>query len=239
MNREIIVLRNSEELAKKAANKFVELAKYYIQSNNQFNVALAGGGTPKQMHQVLASYDLDWQKIHILFSDERYVSPTEKNNNFHLAYESLVKHIEIPNENIHPILTLGISAKDSALAYQNTIKGLNKDLEIDAVFLGIGPDGHTASIFPKSPLINSDEYIEAIYNSPKLPKTRISFTLKLLNKAKNIFFLASGENKAKAIENILKNDLNLPANLVRPNNGNLFWLLDISAAKYLKRKTKD
>ena len=233
MDKEIIILKDDKDLAREAASKFAKLAEYYINNHGQFNVALAGGGTPEQMHRELAQYDLDWPKIQILFSDERYVSPAKENSNFYLAYNSLLKNITIPNQNIHPILTLGITAQDSAKAYIKTIKSLNENLEIDAIFLGIGPDGHTASIFPNSDLISSANYIEAIYNSPKAPKTRISFTLKLLNKAKNIIFLASGESKALAIKNILKDGLELPANLVNPANGKLYWLIDKKAAKYL------
>ncbi len=233
MFKEIRILESDKTVAVEAAKMFEEYANYFVENLGQFNVALAGGGTPKQMHQHLSKYNVDWTKIHILFSDERSVPPTAPNSNFFLAYNSLLKNIDIPNQNIHPMQTLGISAQESAFLYEKTVARLNKNLELDAIFLGIGPDGHTASIFPNSQLINSDYYIEAIHDSPKLPKTRISFTLKLLNNARNIVFLATGASKAKAVENILEKDLALPANLVRPPDGNLFWLLDKQAAKYL------
>jgi len=126
MKKETIVVNNTQELAKKAASKFTELAEQFINNKGSFNVALAGGGTPQQMHQVLASYSLDWSRINILFSDERYVAPTAENSNFYLAYNSLLKNIAIPNENIMPILTLGTSAKDSAKACE--ILGVDKVL---------------------------------------------------------------------------------------------------------------
>ena len=220
-------------MAKAAAKGFVALAKEYIARKDIFNVALAGGSTPKEMHNLLSKAELDWQKVNIFFSDERYLAPTADNSNFYLAYHSLLKKVNIPNENIFPIPTLGVLAKEAAENYQHTIEKHCGGLSLDAIFLGIGPDGHTASIFPKSSLLNSKEYVLAINNSPKPPSERISFTLNMLNKAKNVVFLVGGESKAEAVRKILVDDIALPANLVKPKDGSLFWLLDSESARKL------
>ncbi len=237
---DIQVLKDNQALATEAAKRFVDLAKTAINEQGKFSVALAGGNSPKKMYSLLAStykHALDWSKVFVFFSDERFVAPYEPDSNYLMADETLLAVIDIPEENIFPFATIDISPEEAAELYEKELKKFFGDTPtFDLILLGIGPDGHTASLFPgQTEVINpSDNWVKAIYDSPKPPPVRLSFTYKLLNQAKHVLFLVGGQGKTEALQNILEGAADLPAAKVKPKHGDVLWLLDREAAKGLK-----
>jgi len=238
----IQIYENSEELSSAAAQKFVELANKYIRQYNKFMVALSGGSTPKIMFRKLIeqfSSAIEWDKICFFWSDERYVPIDHADSNAGMAMHYLFKPLNIKSENIHFVQTELDSPTEAATLYENTIREkvyLSLDIpRFDLILLGLGDDGHTASLFPGTDALREKQKMVSENWIPKLKKWRITFTFSLLNSAKNIIFLISGENKSAVIDEIVNNIKDYPATHVKPVNGEVTWMLDSAAGKLLPK----
>ncbi len=242
-NLEIKILPDKPALAAEAARHFVLLARTAVEKNGRFCVALSGGSTPRALHQLLAQPPLrdqvPWQKVIIFWGDERFVPLDDADSSFLMAQETLLKHVPIPPQNIYPAPTVGLTLATAVHQYTSTLQTVLGAAvpRFDLILLGMGPDGHTASLFPGQPevVMPSDQLVTAITNSPKPPPLRLTFTYKLLNAAKNVIFLVAGADKSEMVRQVLGEGTAvvppLPAQLVQPNSGKLTWLLDESAAQ--------
>jgi 6-phosphogluconolactonase len=243
-DRDLVILPDPAALADEAARRIVDLARAAIADHGRFTIALSGGSTPRALHERLAQPPLadaiDWANIHVFWGDERMVPPDDPESSYRMARETLLAHVAIPAANIYPVPTVGGTPEAAAEAYQETIVAvLRADIpRFDLVLLGIGPDGHTASLFPGQPEVvrPSQMLVAAVHNAPKPPPIRVTFTYKLINAAANVLFLVAGADKAAALREVLHGSADvarLPAQGVRPESGELVWLVDAAAAKEL------
>lgn len=240
---EIVVLKSAEELAVFAAELLISKISQ-IPEGNFYSIALSGGSTPKIVFNHLASHysdNINWKKVRFFWGDERCVPPNDEQSNFKMAHTSLLSKLKIPEENIFRVHGESIPGEE-AIRYSKIVKEnvtlLNGLPIFDMIFLGLGEDGHTASIFPHEiGLFNSPNFAEAATNIVS-GQRRITLTGSVINNARDVVFLVSGKGKEKIISSILHDDdkENFPASLVKPLNGNLTWLLDADAAKSLRNK---
>lgn len=242
---EIIILKDTAALAEAAADRFVTLAAKAISTSGRFSVALSGGTTPRLMHQLLAQPPLkdevDWGKVYVFWSDERFVASDHPDSNYLMARDTLLAHVPIPTSNIYIVPTIGLTPEAAAKEYANSLTAFaGSDTPcLDLILLGMGPDGHTASLFPGFPQVQKpgNELVVAVHNSPKPPPTRLTFTYKVINSAANIILLIGGADKASTLKSVFRdpNDpVKLPVQGVRPDNGRAVWLVDEKAAQQLK-----
>lgn len=222
---------------------FAELLKKEVNtSGHRYNLALSGGTTPKIIFNYLADNYLtkiDWNKINFFWGDERCVPPFDEDSNYKMAFDNLLGKLDLSSENIFRIFGEAVPEEEST-RYGEIIKksvSLVKDFpQFDLVMLGLGEDGHTASIFPNQiNFINSDA-ICAVANHPSNNQKRITVTGRVINNAKNIVFIVTGEKKSKVVYDIIgdkNNSIKYPASFINPVDGKLIWILDESAAKLL------
>jgi 6-phosphogluconolactonase len=219
-------------LSESAAHYIVMASNKAVAEKGSFSIALSGGSTPKQLYKLLAQVpfknNIPWDKVFIAFGDERFVARTSNDSNYKMASTTLLNHVPIPKKNILGIETKDITPEKAALAYEQQIK---KDIgTFDLILLGVGEEGHTASIFPNSPLMNDTKRLVKEVWVEEKKMYRISFTLPFINKATNIMMLVSGDNKAEIIKKInSKAGANLPAANVNAKEST-FLLLDKAAA---------
>ncbi|HEX5689297.1 MAG TPA: 6-phosphogluconolactonase [Roseiflexaceae bacterium] len=240
---EIVVRADQAALAEEAARAFVTLANTAIAEHGRFRVALSGGSTPRALHQRLAGQyhrAIEWERVEIFWGDERFVPPDDPESSFLMARETLLAHVPIPAAHIFPYATVGGTPEAAAHAYAETLKARFGDElpRFDLILLGIGPDGHTASLFPGHPEVvaPSDALVVAVHDAPKPPPDRLTFTLRLINAAANVIVLVGGADKAATLRDVLRgaHDIaRLPAQGVRPERGTLTWLVDAAAAQQL------
>jgi 6-phosphogluconolactonase len=235
------ISENSNLLAQDLANYFQDMIAGQFPTREKINIAISGGNTPKLFFEEIAklSIDFPWEKIHIFWVDERCVPPGDAASNYGMTKRVLLDKINIPKSNVHRVL--GESDPDSeAKRYGEEINHhVYRDNiwpEFDWILLGIGEDGHTASLFPKSPLFEDTDSISAVATHPQTKQKRITLTPQVLNHAKRIAFLVSGASKAEVVAEILNfgdTQTNLPAALVKPLSGTSEWFLDEDAARNL------
>jgi 6-phosphogluconolactonase len=243
---EIRVLDSPEALAAAAANEFVRLASAAGQPAGEFSVVLAGGSTPRRLYSLLAnetgfSDQLVWDRIHFFWGDERHVPPDHADSNYRMAFESMLSRVPVSSEQIHRIRTENPDAYQAAQEYQRTLvrhfalaEGQWPRLKL--VLLGLGSDGHTASLFPGTSVLDDEVRMVAAAWVDKFQAFRVTLTAKAINHADNIIFLVSGDDKAKALKAVLHGEFQphrLPAQLIHPIDGNLLWLVDRAAARLL------
>ena len=227
------VYPTSRTLAIAAAEHFVSLAREAVAAREQFNVALAGGSTPRTTYTLLAeppfAAQVDWSRVQIFWGDERCVPPAARDSNYRMAWETLLSQIPIPAQNIHRIKG-ELPPQQAASAYQCELEAvLGPAGRFDLIWLGLGTDGHTASLFPDTrALAEQERWVRANYVE-RLASWRITLTLPIINAARQVTFLVSGENKLQALNRIQAGE-RLPAALVNPLPGKLRWLLDAAAA---------
>ena len=236
-----------EDFYQFAAEKFVEIGKTSIKKTGRFTVALSGGSTPPSLYKLLTGDEfnsrLDWKKVYFFFGDERDVSPASDQSNFKMANEMLFKPLEIPKANIFRWQTEIINPTEVAEQYEKYIKKFfelndGEFPRFDLILLGMGDDGHTASLFPHTKALNEIRKIAVSNEVKKLHTTRLTFTFPTINNAANIIFLVGGENKAKTLQKVLETEFQpekLPSQAVKPVDGELLWLLDKSAAEFLDK----
>lgn len=218
-----------EELPRVAALRVASSLCDAIHARNAASLALAGGTTPRAMHEVLATLpDVDWSRVSIYFGDERCVPPDHADSNYSMARESLLARVAIPPENVHRMLG-ELSDRDAAArAYAALLPPA-----IDVIVLGIGEDGHTASLFPGSPALAERERLVLPVIGPKPPPERLTLTPPALERGRQLLMLASGAGKAEAVARALEGALDpnaTPAQLARKGT----WLLDPPAASQLR-----
>jgi 6-phosphogluconolactonase len=234
---ETIVLPDSESMALRAREWLVERCREAIESRGQCIVALSGGSTPKRLYELLAELptsSIDWSKIVLLWGDERDVGEDHPDSNFRMVRLALLDRLQGVSPKFFPIPCGKMTASQAADEYEKTLRQLAVDgnLKIDVVFLGLGDDAHTASLFPEtSALTVKDRWVVA-NEVPKLKTTRITLTEPIINQAHHVAFLVCSANKRWALDKIQgsERDPNLyPSQLIRPS-GKLWWFLDQAAA---------
>lgn len=241
--KEIHMFSNLKEMADFTIGKWAAIATAAMEDNGLFSAALSGGKTPALFYEKLsAQRSLPWGKTHIFMVDERFVPYESVENNYHMLNRLLLRHVPIPPKNVHPILTLESLPQGSAARYEKDILSFCKSVRsalplFDLILLGIGEDGHTASLFPDTPALNETQHLAVCVTLPdSIAPERITITFPVINNARNIFFLAAGENKAKVIKDIIENkDSILPAARVAPQNGKLIFILDKGAGSLLTK----
>jgi len=233
------VLVDPPALFHAAADEFVRQAHVAIQSRNKFVVALAGGSTPKGLYSVLAAEkDLLWDKLFVFFGDECHVPPDDPESNYLMARESLLCKVPIPAENIFRIPAEDPDADQAARSYDET---LHKFFAIssgsfprfDLILLGMGPDGHTASLFPEGKALHEKSRCVGHDWVEKFKTERITLALPVLNNARAVMFLVDGPEKTATLKEVLQGKQpaeRFPSKLIQPSDGKLIWMVDEEAA---------
>jgi len=244
MKPEIRIFKDVEELSRAAAEIFVEDASRSISERDHFLVALNGGGTPTRLFELLAtdfSHRVDWSKIHLFWGDERCVSPDDPGSSYGQARSILLSHVPIPDSNIHRVKG-ELGPVEASKDYLQTLKGFaSPPLEwprFDLVYLGMGEDGHTASLFPGSSVNVSEPALPVTAHYQDRPANRVTLTPIVFNTARMIVFMATGEKKADALAEVLSdthNPARYPAQRIDPKEGRLIWLVDEAAASKLSK----
>jgi 6-phosphogluconolactonase len=239
----IAIVTDMNALASAAAEFFVAQAQASIQARGRFAVALSGGSTPRQLYERLAQFDLaslvNWEAVHLFWGDERCVPPNHPDSNYRMARESL--RVPVPEQNIHRVYG-EIAPEAAAEKYENELRSFFGDVpRFDLILLGLGDDGHTASLFPSSPTLHEQtRWAAAVaHETPPPPLVpRVTLTLPVINAARQIVFLVSGAGKAERLAEVLHaptESHSLPASMIRPGNGEILWLVDKSAAAHLSQ----
>ncbi len=238
---EIRISNTSAGLFQAAATEFATLAAQSVRSSGRFTVALSGGSTPKSVYALLASGSIPsipWEKIFFFFGDERFVPPEHADSNFRLAREAGLLS-KVAEGNVFRVPTEDKDADSAARAYEQTLQKFfslqpGDFPRFDLVLLGLGPDGHTASLFPGTAALNEKSSSVVATWVDKFQAYRITLTLPVLNRSACVMFLVSGADKANIVREVLKNeDADLPSQKVRPADGRLLWLLDRAAGSGL------
>ncbi len=244
----VMVCPDGDSVARAAARMFVEWAWQSIARQGAFRVALSGGSTPRAMYGYLATEtyrkQVDWAKVHLFWGDERCVPPDDPESNYGMARKELLIRVPIPEANVH---RMQAEREDLGRAAQEYEELLRRELDrdehgfprFDLIFLGMGPDGHTASLFPGARGIRTTSRWVSTPLVPKLGKRRMTLTLPVLNAARRVQFLVVGSEKAAMLRTVLeeKVDPPLPAQLVRPRDGQRLFLVDRAAAALLTRRS--
>ena len=230
-----------------AASEFLQRARTAIQGSGRFTVALSGGSTPRNLYSLLATQsDVSWGQIRFFFSDERHVPPDSSDSNYRMANESLFSQAPIPKENIFRVPAEIPDPDTAAQSYEQTLRQFfqletNEDdgtlPRFDLILLGLGPDGHTASLFPGTAALHEDERLVAANWVEKFKTWRITFTYPVLNNAATVLFMATGAEKQEALLQVLQGKPDpetYPAQGIKPTNGSLLWLVDQAAAGPMK-----
>ncbi len=243
-NSEILIFKDTGQLSNFVIEKWMELSEKSIKNKGHFTVALSGGETPITLYQNLVHFNdvLPWENTDMFQVDERFVPHKDRESNYHMLNQTLLRHIRLPKKNIHPIPVKENTPQDSAIKYATGLTSYFKLEEgefpkFNLILLGIGEDGHTASLFPDTPSLKETGLIAVAVLPPDTSKQeRVSLTLPVINNADNIFFLISGRSKAKVVNEILKKrNTSLPAALVRPKEGKLFFLMDKEAGALISK----
>jgi 6-phosphogluconolactonase len=234
----ITVYADLESLSRAAAALVVTQANLAVTARGRFSLALAGGHTPRRTYELLAQAPfLDqapWDQMHVFWGDERCVPLDDPRSNAHMARKAWLDHVPIPLNQIHPINCAPAQAA-AARQYEARLREFfaGQPPRLDLVLLGLGPDGHTASLFPATPVLEEKgRWVAEVYLAePDLP--RVTLTAALINQAAVVAFLVAGRSKAGVLREVRhgpRNPRRLPAQLIQPRNGDLFWLVDREAA---------
>jgi len=240
MASHILQFETLERLSEVAASEFVKLCAESIAARGRFNVALSGGSTPKAMYQLLASSpcrdSVDWTRVHAFWSDERYIEPSDEQSNEHMARTALLDHVPIPPGNVRGMYIPG-GVEKAAAAYEALVRSeLGEHLAMDLTLLGIGPDGHTASLFPGEPAVHETERLVIAGIGHAGVSERITMTPPLLNKSRRVVFLVAGADKAEPMRRVLNGPENwdqTPSQAVARHAPAVLWLLDKPATALL------
>ena len=241
---EIRTLTTPQELFEAAAEVVLHAANEAVAERGRFTIALSGGSTPKSLYNLLATNaraSLPWERMFFFWSDERHVPPSDPESNYRMANEAMLSRIPVAAENVFRVLAENPDADAAAANYDETLRSFfalstGEFPRFDLILLGMGPDGHTASLFPGTAALQEKSRLVVANWVEKFKTHRITFTLPLLNAARRVAFLVSGTGKEEALRAVLKGDApgeQYPAKLVRPKDGKLIWLLDRAAASAL------
>jgi 6-phosphogluconolactonase len=231
LSESVIIAPDPAALAVTAADHVVRILAGAVSQRGAASLAISGGTTPTLYFPLLASEPLPWDRIALFWADERCVPPSHEESNFGMADRLLLSRVHIPGENIHRIRgekNPALAARDYTEELQRFFGGLPR---FDLVILGVGSDGHTASLFPGDEALETEEHVSAVH-VPRLNSSRITLTLPVLNHARAVLMIVSGNDKAPIVERLLdmRTRGEYPAGRVRPERGELIWLLDAAAA---------
>lgn len=239
----INVLPDLETLSREAAHFFVKLSSASVQGKGIFSVALAGGSTPRTLYQLLASSDfkerIPWPGVHLFWGDERCVPPSHRDSNYKMVQETLISRITIPPENIHR-MPGELDPGQGAGLYEKKLRDFFEAENIprfDLILLGLGTDGHIASLFPGSPALQEKRRLVVPASTEGARHHRLTLTLPVINNARRIFFMVAGAEKAGVLAHVLQDQEgspDLPARMVSLAKGELSWYLDQAAVGLLK-----
>lgn len=241
------VVADPQELAREGAGIFIDRVQEALREKEACTVGLAGGSTPRGVYSLLAGDGsfraaVPWEKVHFFFGDERHFPPDHLESNFRMANEVLLSKVAVPADHVHRIRGEEPDARKGAEEYEGVLRSFfrlkpGEIPELDFILLGMGADGHTASLFPGTKALKERKRLVAANWVPGLNAYRLTMTLPLLNKARYVLFLVTGEEKAETLRKVLKEktDEALPAGLIRPAHGRCLWLVDRSAARLLKK----
>jgi 6-phosphogluconolactonase len=241
MRPEIRQLGSTRELSLAAATAAAEIIRERVRDAGRCSVVLSGGRTPQTFHRLLASRfreEIPWQQVHFFWSDERYVPHDDDRSNYGMARATLLDNVPCPPENVHPMPTHFDDPNEAALHHEAELRGWFPEAyaRFDLSILGIGEDGHTASLFPHSPALSeATRWVLAVAGPAESP-LRLTLTLPALNEAANTYFLVEGRSKAPAVSAVLAGDADpqqYPAAAVHPA-GTVTWWLDSTAAEQLE-----
>jgi 6-phosphogluconolactonase len=255
------VYRDPEELALKAARRFARLADQYVVGCGRFTVALSGGSTPRAMFSLLSAHPfadtVPWSSIYFFWGDERCVPPDHPDSNYRMANETLLSKVPVPEQNIFRMPAEIAEPQRAAEEYaatlvkfflaapgapKTTTAPLSTLPRFDLVFLGMGPDGHTASLFPHSAALRAGEKIVVANYVEKFKTYRLTMTAATINNARDVTFLAAGEDKAATLKTVLEGASEpeeYPSQMIQPKNGTLLWMVDEAAASLLTNRAKE
>lgn len=232
---------DATSLMERAAELFAETARQAVAARSRFTVALSGGSTPRALYELLAAEPYvtrtPWEATEIFWSDERCVPPTSDESNYRMAYEALLARVAVPEERVHRMR----GEDEPQVAARAYARILEEKLDespprLDLILLGMGEDGHTASLFPGSTALSDTEHLVVAPFVEKFKAHRLTMTLGTINAARNVTFIVSGEAKAETLRAVLEDERGahpLPSKLVEPSGGELVWLVDEAAAKKL------
>jgi 6-phosphogluconolactonase len=241
---EIRILTTPQELFAAAAEEVVRTGNEAVGQRGRFTIALAGGSTPKSLYNLLATNartTLPWDRMFFFWGDERHVPPTDPESNYRMADEAMLSKVPVPPGNVFRIKTENREAAAAAEDYEKTIRKFfalepGQFPRFDLILLGMGPDGHTASLFPGTSALQEKLRLVVANWVEKMKTHRISLTLPVLNAARCVTFLVSGTDKAPALKAVLEEDVppeQYLAKLIKPSDGKLIWLIDRAAASQL------
>lgn len=260
---DIVIVSDRTALARDAAQRFVALTRESIAARRRFTVALSGGSTPRDLYVLLAmpefSVQVDWSRVHFFWGDERAVPPDHPDSNYRMADEALLSRVKLPAWNVHRIRA-ELPPDDAAREYEQTLReffyprpsspshplragdlrpsstGEGAWPRFDLILLGLGANGHTASLFPHTSVLHETTRWVAAEYIDEVKMWRITLTAPVINAAENILFLVAGVDKAAAVREMLHGAYrpdDLPAQLIQPTGGHTVWLLDREAARHL------
>jgi len=240
------VVDGGDALARAAAEEVLRTAEAAVREHGRYTIALSGGSTPKALYRLLASADgpfrarMPWERTHFFWGDERHVPPDHADSNYRMARETMLDSVPVPAANIHRV-PAEEPAEAAAAAYERELRELFQPVEgelprFDFNLMGLGPDAHTASLFPGTSVIHETERWVAAPWVEAHRTYRITFTPPVLNAAARILFLVSGGDKAAAVRAVIEGPRDVdryPGQVVKPARGTLLWLLDREAASLL------
>jgi 6-phosphogluconolactonase len=235
---DVRVFPDVNELSLRAAEAVARTLNDAVRLTRRCSLVLSGGNTPRTLYSLLASRfreQIPWAHVHVFWGDERYVSPSDAHSNYRMAKDTLLDHVPCPASNVHPMPTHSSDPDAAARDYEATLRSYFSDAPpvFDLVLLGLGPEGHTASLFPGlSVLAEPTRWVRAV-TAPADPPVRLTLTFPALTRAANVYFLVTCSNKARALHHILTGTADpntFPAAGVRPASGTLIWWVDRDAA---------
>ena len=240
----IRIFDDPEAMSRAAAELLVSIARQAVAARGRFSVALSGGGTPRRTYELLATApyreQVDWSRTHFFWGDERCVPTDDHRSNARLAREALLGQVPIPPGQVHP-MDCRPSPEEGARRYEVMLREFFAPAApcFDLILLGLGDNGHTASLFPGTPaLTESERWVAAVY-VPQQELVRLTLTAPLINGAAAVAFLVAGAAKAAVVREVIqgpRDPLRLPAQLINPQRGELYWLLDKAAAGALSQE---
>jgi 6-phosphogluconolactonase len=240
---ELHIYKDPAEVSKQLAAWITQQIETTLQSNDRFTWVVTGGNSPKQLYELLASLPfrdrIDWSKLHIFWGDERAVPYEDSRNNAKMTFDHLLNKVPVVRQQVH-IMDTSLSPGESAKAYEAILHRYfgNEGPTFDLVLNGMGDDGHTLSLFPHTPVIHEQKaWVTAFYLEAQ-QMHRITLTAPVVNRAQNVAFLTFGENKAKALYEVMKGARNIdlyPSQIIQPSNGHLHWFVDEAAAGLVKK----
>jgi 6-phosphogluconolactonase len=235
----LIVYPDQPSFVDGAADLLVDLATKAIAERGRFTIALSGGNTPRPIYARLAAAEyvdrMEWRKVHVFFGDERCVPPDDTRSNYRMAREALLDQVPLPPEQVHRIQG-EIDPDQAALRYEQELRDLFRTSmfpAFDLIYLGLGDNGHTASLFPGTAALREQTHWVVPQYVEVMMTWRVTFTVSLINAARHIAFLVAGAGKAEPLWRVLEGPYQpdvLPAQLIEPVSGQVHWLMDAAAA---------